>query len=180
MQTAYEWGLKHNSCKKALEMRKNYASQAAWWKACDRGDWLIWQLLNGLTDDELQGIMPALLRAINKIVGRGVHNYALNCGIRSVEAWAQRWLDGKDRSCDSAELASKRAQLEGALAAMYAARAAFNAERAEWEAKRSAECVGGLAAVKWAMEWAVRGVRGVREMTELKHHSEIPEWPGDD
>ena len=35
-------------------------------------------------------------------VDRAVKKHCLNCGIKNVEAWASRWLDGSDRSCTAA------------------------------------------------------------------------------
>ena len=34
---------------------------------------------------------------LERIVTRAIRNHALNCGIPTVEAWAQNWLDGTDR-----------------------------------------------------------------------------------
>ena len=32
------------------------------------------------------------------VLTRCITNYALRCGIKSIELWARRWLDGTDRS----------------------------------------------------------------------------------
>ena len=40
--------------------------------------------------------------AIEVIVTRCVTNHALHCGIPAVEAWAQKWLSGEDRSSRAA------------------------------------------------------------------------------
>lgn len=76
--------------------------------------------------------------AIEVIVTRCVTNHALHCGIPAVEAWAQKWLSGEDRSSRAAVWASRvaawpsRAAAEAARNA--AARAAWNAAWNAWVA----------------------------------------------
>ena len=72
--------------------------------------------------------------AIEVIVTRCVTNHALHCGIPAVEAWAQKWLSGEDRSSRAAWNASRVA----AWASRAAAEAAWNAARAAWNAAWSA------------------------------------------
>uniref|UniRef100_A0A6H1ZG40 Uncharacterized protein n=1 Tax=viral metagenome TaxID=1070528 RepID=A0A6H1ZG40_9ZZZZ len=43
---------------------------------------------------------------------RAVERHALHCGIESVEAWAVRWLSGKDRSARAAAEAAAAARAE--------------------------------------------------------------------
>jgi hypothetical protein len=68
--------------------------------------------------------------AIEVIVTRCVTNHALHCGIPAVEAWAQKWLSGEDRSSRAAAWASRVA----AWPSRAAAEAAWNAERNAWNA----------------------------------------------
>ena len=64
---------------------------------------------------------------LERIVTRAIRNHALNCGIPTVEAWAQNWLDGTDRS-------------NAAAAAAWTAEAARAARAAEaWAAAEAAE-----------------------------------------
>ena len=108
-ESAYEWGLRHRSCRNGLEARKALgpnATQADWWKICDRGDWLIWQL-ERLPPDQFESIRPKLMRAIEVIVTSAIVEHALDCGIREVELWAARWLSGEDRSAESAFAAAE-------------------------------------------------------------------------
>ena len=58
---------------------------------------------------------------LDRIVTRAVTNHALHCGAPGVEAWAQKWLNGEDRTA--------RAAYAAAYAA-YATDAARAAERA--------------------------------------------------
>src|SRR4030065_494372 len=92
---AYEWGIKLKSCKLALELRKQYDSQKEWWKACNRSDWLLWQL------DQLPNNKYPIDKAheiLIKIVTRTITNNALHCGSANVEQWAVDWLNGTNRS----------------------------------------------------------------------------------
>ena len=82
---AYDWGVKHESCEEGLEARKAYSTQSEWWKGCQRGDWLIWQLRQ-LPAAQLQEALPALLRAVNKIVARA--KAKTDAATYSVMAWA--------------------------------------------------------------------------------------------
>ena len=98
---AYEQGLEWGSCKEALEMRKNYANQPDWWKACDRGDWLLWQLAH-LSEEMYEKLQSQIQIAVDIIVARAVTNHTLHCGIPKVEIWAKNWLNGTDRSWGAA------------------------------------------------------------------------------
>lgn len=75
--------------------------------------------------------------AIEVIVTRCVTNHALHCGIPAVEAWAQKWLSGEDRSSRAAAWASRVAawpSRAAADAAWNVARAVRNAADAAWNA----------------------------------------------
>jgi len=162
-ESAYEWGLRHSSCSDALEMRKALGpdkTQADWWRACPRGDWLLWQLdrLPPATQDQLQ---PQIARAIEVIVTSAIVEHALDCGVEAVEKWAARWLSGEDRSAWAARAAAAAAAaVEAARAAAWAARAAAEAaEAAEaaWAARAAARAARAAAAAveaAWAAAWA--------------------------
>jgi len=84
-----------------------------------------------------------LLVALDRIAVRTVTNHALHCRVPVVEGWAQRWLDGTDRTEAAAKTAA-RAEARSAWAAAWAARAADAAEaRSAWAA----------AAAEWATRW---------------------------
>lgn len=72
--------------------------------------------------------------AIEVIVTRCVTNHALHCGIPAVEAWAQKWLSGEDRSSRAAAWASRVA----AWPSRAAAEAALNVARSAWAALNAA------------------------------------------
>ena len=191
---AYEWGLARGSCPEALKWRKSLApgaTQADAWRLCPRGDWMGWQLRYGLSKAELRAVMPALLRAANKIVARA--------GWRAMEslvgsdapwaaawrAWAERWLSGADRSAAAASTAAAEAETAEAWAAAAAAWAAATwaeawaaAETAEaWAAAAAwAEAVAPWAEAAWAEAVALEEEQ-VRQAEDLR--SEIPEWPGE-
>lgn len=164
MKTAYEQGVEWESCQEALEMRKAYVSQAEWWKACTRGDWLIWNLEH-LPNNKFILIQPALKRAIDVIVDRAVKNYALHCGIPAVEQWAQKWLDGTDRSQSAAWAAT------WAAAGAAAGNAAWAATRSAWDAAWNAAW-----AAAWDATWAAEAAELKLQADDI--HREIPEWPG--
>jgi hypothetical protein len=47
MESAFQWGLYHECEPEELNARYDFGldkTQAQWWKRCNRGDWLIWQL----------------------------------------------------------------------------------------------------------------------------------------
>ena len=171
---AYEWGIKHNSCKSALELRKQYYSQKEWYKACDRGDWLLWQL-NQLPNDQYP--IDKIHEILIKIVNRAITKYVLHCEVPSVEQWAVNWLNGIDRTGETARLAWSAAGL--ARSAETVAEAAVElAETAD--IKSSAELVAESAATA-----AIQSVRLTELVAmgsaELKLqandiHSVIPEW----
>ena len=189
MKTAYEQGVEWGSCPEALEMRKNYTTQADWWKACKRGDWLIWQL-EKLSNNEREKIKFSLLRVINIIADRAVIDHALHCGVDEIEKWAINWLNGSDRSFASAASAESAAWAAWAASAARAAWAASAARAvrtvsAAW-AVSAASAVSAVSAA-WAARAAsaARAARAVRAVSkkELKLqaddiHREIPEWPG--
>jgi len=76
--------------------------------------------------------------AIEVIVTRCVTNHALHCGIPAVEAWAQKWLSGEDRSSRAAARASRVAAWPSRAAALAAWNAEWNAWNAAWNAADAA------------------------------------------
>ena len=83
--------------------------------------WAVWRQ-DTLTKDQEKSLL-------DKIVTRAVTNHALNCKIKAVEKWAQKWLSGEDRS--------QEADWAAAWAANRADRAAYWAARARWESARA-------------------------------------------
>jgi len=122
MESAWEWGQRHHSCSEALELRKALGpnkTQADWWRACERGDWLIWQLWR-MPESARGQVCPALDRALEKIVLRAVTNHALHCGVPTVEVWATKWISGEDRTAASAASAASAARAARAESAASA------------------------------------------------------------
>jgi hypothetical protein len=122
---AYEWGVKYRSCREALQEREKLGpdkKQSDWYLVCDRGDWLLWQL-NKLSPKIEARIKPNLDKAIEVIVTRAVRKYALP--EPSTHDWAEKWLNGEDRSRRAAARAA-------AWAAWAAAWAAEEARAAAW------------------------------------------------
>ena len=76
---------------------------------------------------------------LEKTVTRAVTNHALHCGIPGVERWAQKWLDGSDRS-ESAARSAAWSAWSAWSAAESAARSAAesdaeSAARSAWSAE---------------------------------------------
>jgi len=61
---------------------------------------------------------------LDRIVIRAVTNHALHCGVPEVEAWAQKWLSGEDRTAAAAYAAAAADAAAAAADAAYAAAAA--------------------------------------------------------
>lgn len=156
MMTAYEQGIKWGSCHDALEKRKEYVSQAEWYKACDRGDWLLWQLKR-VTAPELIADKYDLITG--KIVTRAINRVLSVYNAPEFKAWATRWLSGEDRSAASA----------AAMVTSAAASAAASAELAEWAAWAAASAA-----------WATSATASAAELKQQAQeiHDLIPEWPG--
>ena len=136
---AVEFGKLHNSCTDAMEWRESLgptATQADAYLACDRGDWLIWQL-DKLTPEQYAKIKPALNRAIGKIVARSIRRGVRSLrGIREAWAtgyrrWARRWFSGEDRTWEAAREAWVAAEAAAGAAAWAAGAAAWEAGAAE-------------------------------------------------
>ena len=192
--SAYEWGIRYESCHDALEQREALGpnkTQADWWRACSRGDWLIWQLQK-LPRDQLEPLAPALNRALEKIVARAIRRgqKALH-GIREAWAtkwrkWANKWLSGEDRSAARAARAEGEVwevwaamAVEAAAIAAMAARAAARAVEAAAMAARAAMAVEAVeAAVEAAAEAAWAAKAAEQRLQALDIRKEIPTWPG--
>jgi hypothetical protein len=129
VRNAYQWGIDHGSCQGALDERRALgpdATQADWWRMCQRGDWMLWQLKRGLTGDEYAAIRPEIQSAVDRIVERAIRRVLGRSGSQVWETWAERWLSGEDRSEEAARAAA---------AARAEARVAWAAERAAWAAR---------------------------------------------
>jgi hypothetical protein len=74
---------------------------------------------------------------VERIVTRAVTNHALTCGIPEVEAWAGRWMDGTDRSRESA-VAAEAATWATADAAWATEAATLATADAAWAAEAAA------------------------------------------
>jgi len=86
-------------------------------------------------------------RWLDGIVTRAVTNYALHCGVKKVEDWAVRWLDGSDRSYAAACAAT------GAAWAAWDAADATDAAWATWVADAAtwaADAAASAASAAWA------------------------------
>lgn len=174
MESAVEWGERHKSCKLAMEQRRALgpdATQAVWYRVCDRGDWLLWQLERHPQWHEIQ---PVVRPVVDRIIARAIrHGVKSLRRVRSEEAtaylrWARRWLIGEDRS-QAAAAAATRSPADAAArnAASAAADAAF------WAAADAAAWAGADAAQPGV--WAAELHRQAREI-----HAVIPEWPNEE
>ena len=178
MISAIEFGERYFSCPPAMEARISLgpgATQADWWRACDRGDWLIWQLERvGMDRDN-----PALARALDRIRARAIRRaQRVLRGVRAPWAtawrrWARRWLSGEDRRREAAWAAAEATWAAGvaAEAAGVAWATAWAAWAAAWAAEAAAWAAAEAAEVAWAAELRLQA----RDI-----HHEIPEWPGEE
>jgi len=100
----------------------------------------IWVLLRR----DVQG--DAMLLILKDIVVPCVEKHCLRCGVKEVEEWARKWLDGEDRAEDAA--------WDAAQAAAQAARAAAQAAAwaAAWAAAETAERTRHLEIIKKYLE----------------------------
>ena len=178
MMSAYEWGLKHGSCQEAFEARRVFdeshpgEGQRGWWLACQRGDWLYWQL--GRLPLELRiALLPVILTSLIVIVERAIRAHCLHCGVVEVERWAERWLSGENRrEASAAEAAAKASSASAVWAALAAARLACAAE-----AEGAAWAEVAVRAV-WAA-WAAEGDSNAELVLHVDDiRRAIPEWPG--
>ena len=130
---AVDFGKKHNSCEDAMEWRKSLGpkvTQTDAWRLCKRGDWMIWQLRKGLSEEQFRSVLPALKIVLEKIVTRAIYR-----GLKSLKGvntpwatewrrWAVAWLSDEDRTAGAAECESESwAAAAGARAAAGAAAA---------------------------------------------------------
>ena len=129
---ATDFGLRHKSCREAMEWRESLApdaTQADAWTQCHRGDWMIWQL-------ERIG-HPVPQDATERIVARAIRRGQRSLrGVRAPWAtewrrWARRWLSGEDRSRAAAGDAALEAAAESGAAAESAMAAARTAAKTE-------------------------------------------------
>lgn len=93
---AIKFGLRNESCNEALVWRISLppgSSQADAYLACQRGDWIMWQLRR-LSREKLRGNLPALIRSSRKTVARAVGTYAAKCESSEIRTLAKAWLSG--------------------------------------------------------------------------------------
>jgi len=105
--------------------------------------------------------------AIDRIATRAVTNHALHCGVPGVEQWAQRWLDGTDRTEAAATAAEEVAWAAAAARATATARAAEAAAWAAESAARAAEAAAEATAAAAARETAVCAAEEAERILQL-------------
>lgn len=96
IESAYKWGLRHKACPEALAEREALGpevTQADWWLACRRGDWMLWELRQ-LPAIQRELLLPALDRAMKVIVRRAIWEHCRRYEIPTVEEWTAEWLAG--------------------------------------------------------------------------------------
>lgn len=74
MISAVDYGIRHGSCDEAMTWRRSLppdATQADAYAACERGDWLVWQLTR-IPEPRYEVIRLALSRALDVIVQRAL------------------------------------------------------------------------------------------------------------
>ncbi len=200
MMTAVEFGTQHGSCSEAMEWRRSLptkATQADAWLACERGEWLLWQLSHGLTAEQYDAVRPAIKRALDHITERAILRAHLACvdaeieipeweiwafdavtnpaewSARSAEwsAWSAEWSawSAAESAWSAAESAAESAEWSAWSAAESAARSAARSAAA-WSA-RSAESAARLAARS-----AARSAEQLAQADDIR--AEIPTWPG--
>jgi hypothetical protein len=167
-RSAYQWGLNHGSCLEALEARRKLgpnATQANWWRECEKSTWLIWQIKNGLTHDEMKSAWPALLRALDKITARAV----------------ERSKRAERTDCHASRYAMQCAK----TAVRYARDAARAVDRSNyWDAATYAKRSLNFAtttADRWNAQFLELDRAYKKESRQQAEdiRAEIPEWPGE-
>jgi hypothetical protein len=176
MITALEFGSRHHSCSDAMIWRRSLgpsATQADAWLACERGDWLIWQLSHGLDAAQYDAIVPVLRRAVDRIVERAIlvaHHSMVDNDVECPEweSWAYGWVTGEDRTADAA-----RAAVGSVVGSAARAAAADAAWAAAWSAAWAADAVVGSAARAAAADaaWAAELYMQAEDI-----RAEIPAW----
>lgn len=203
---AIDFGKLHESCPEAMVWRRSLpptATQSDAYLACQRGDWLLWQLAT-LPPEQYETLRPAIKLVLEKIVDRAIRR-----GLASIEgveepwatswrSWAAGWLSGENGSAEGAEAAKEAARAAAEAAAEgeaegEAARAAVVAAWAAWVAAMAARATAwlaaearsaGLVAARAARAaWVAGSAAGV-DSEELRLQAEdirreIPEWPGE-
>ena len=108
--------------------------------------------------------------AIDRIATRAVTNHALHCGVPGVEQWAQRWLDGTDRT-EAAAMAAAEAAARAAEAAAWAAAwaAAAAARETARAARETAEAAREAAARAAAMARAAGAAERMLQLYDIVH-----------
>jgi len=188
---AIEFGKKHLSCKEAIAWRESLgpeATQADAYLACERGDWLVWQLGRGPFAKE-QADEP-LQRAAEHMATRAIRRGQE--GLRDIrepwatdwQKWALRWLSGEDRSTEAAKEAATAAMKEADRSERAAAKVAARvAARIVWVTVWAT--VPQLAPTAWAEDATVDVRDGVEARANEQNlqaqdiRREIPKWLGE-
>jgi hypothetical protein len=142
MINAVKFGEKHHSCSESMVWLRSLpkrATQADAWKRCERGNWLLWQLANGLTSEQYDAIRPALKRATDRMAKRAIlraHLACVDAGIEipDWEIWAFDAVTDPSAawSAESAESAARSAESAAWSAELLAQAEDIRAEIQEW------------------------------------------------
>ena len=117
-------------CFDGLAWGKTQGSLFDVYENCERGDWLIWFLRRSQKITKTQAVTIAITCAKHVYHGKKWNE------------WADRWIDGSDRT--KARAAAESAAEWAEWAAEWAAESA-----AEWAAERAAEWAESAAERKW-------------------------------
>lgn len=188
MMKAIEFGEEYGSCEGAMIWRRSLgpeATQADAWLACDRGDWLRWQLEQEISSSQYT---RAFERAMEQMIDRAIRRAQQRLQNVQVEweaawrRWACRWLSGEDRSEEAAygvarvvEAAKKAKGPSKYAEKITAIKAIKAAKAAEYAA------MGAL----WMGEVMIEVKEGAdNRIAELRFQAqdirrEIPVWPGE-
>src|SRR5262245_13242487 len=106
MKTRQHWShklVKLGVCGEAIRFARTHSTCLRAWKACRRGDWLLWYLSATLPDTQTH------IRKLTKIAIRIVRTTPNRQPIPVWETWADNYLRGKDYTRKSAAEAAEAA-----------------------------------------------------------------------
>lgn len=176
---AVKFGEKHGLGKAATEWRRSLspgATQADAYLACERGDWLFWQLKQ-LPKKQYKQLRPAIKRSVESIVARAIRRAVKHLRgnrkswVGEYRRWARCWLSGEDRSSASA----------WAVVVMLLGKRQMIAVRAAWAAHAAADEDGKSTAMHAvdSAAWVTEKVGAVEQRLQVRDiRREIPTWPG--
>jgi len=128
------------ACPEAVTWAKGYATPAAAWKVCQRGDWMLWLAGKLSGEPGSDGRKPLVLAAC--ACARLALKHVAQGEIRprvAIET-AERWARGVEGVTLNDVRKAAYAAAYAANAAAYAAYAAYAAARAQARAKALAKC----------------------------------------